>query len=174
MKEFVIPISEEKRRLKELKYELYTDGSCDNLQTKKGGWASYIVDPNKDKWLVSGCSNDTTSNRMELIAIIEGLEWILSKYDESIRKHVKVYLYSDSRYGINLIKEWMKKWKEEGWESRPNKDLLPVLWEISNSCQLHAKWIPRNSCEFSTLCDKTANERRIELIQSSSSSASSI
>ena len=173
IKQFVLPISEEKRKLKELKYELYTDGSCDNIGTKHGGWAAYIIDPNKDRWLISGSAFDTTSNRMELTAIIEGLEWILSKYDDKIRKHVKIYLHSDSRYGVNLIKEWMKKWTEEGFASRPNHDLLLVLNKWSNVCQLHSNWIPRNSCDSSTLCDKTANERRLELVKRVQSSPTS-
>ena len=162
MKQFVIPISEEKRRLKELKYTLYTDGSCDNSNTKRGGWAAYIIDPNDDTWTISGACEQTTSNRMEMKAIIEGLDWILNKYDKKMRKHVRVSLYSDSTYCINLIREWLKDWKEKGWDQRPNADLLPVLDEITSSCQLQARWIPRNSSEGSSLCDKLANEMRLQ------------
>ncbi len=163
-KPFIIPISEEKRKLKELKYTLYTDGSCDNLGTRDGGWAAYILDPSDHGWLISGSYKDTTSNRMELIAIIEGLEWIIQKYDDSTRRHVKVSLYCDSKYSVNLIKEWIQEWKtKQTIESRPNFDLLLQLDKQREECQLFPHWIPRNSCEFASLCDKTANERRLEL-----------
>jgi ribonuclease HI len=163
-KPFVLPISDEKRKLKELKYILYTDGSCDNLGTRHGGWASYILDPKDNGWLISGDVKDTTSNRMELQAIIEGLEWILQKYDEATRRHVKVTLYCDSKYCVNLINEWIQAWKEKNLlDERPNVDLILQLNKQRNSCQLFPHWIPRNSCEFASLCDKTANERREDL-----------
>ena len=163
-KPFVLPISDEKRKLKELKYVLYTDGSCDNMGTRHGGWASYILDPNENGWSISGHAKDTTSNRMELQAIIEGLEWILQKYDEATRRHVKVTLFCDSKYCVNLINEWIQSWKEKNiLEERPNLDLLLQLDGQRNMCQLFPHWIPRNSCEFAALCDKTANERREDL-----------
>ncbi len=163
-KPFILPISEEKRKLKELKYTLYTDGSCDNMGTRHGGWASYILDPSDNGWLISGQAVDTTSNRMELQAIIEGLQWILQKYDETTRRHVKVTLYCDSKYSVNLIKEWIQDWRTKNiLESRPNLDLILQLDDQRNKCQLCPRWIPRNSCELAALCDKTANERREEI-----------
>jgi ribonuclease HI len=163
MKQFVIPISEEKRRLKDLKYTLYTDGSCNNAGNKNGGWAVYIIDPNENVWLISGSARETTSNRMEMTAIIEGLQWILEKYDLDIKKHVKITLFSDSTYCVNSIRDWMKDWRKNAFTGRPNSDLLLILDSLITECNLIPKWVPRNSNEYSTWCDATSNQRRIEL-----------
>ena len=155
-KQFVVPISDEKRRLKELKYQLYTNGyhsEEDNI------WSCYIIDPNNDNWSISGVhTNAKSTHEMELIAIIEGLEWILYKYTSDIQKHVRISLFSNSIYSINLLKEWLKIWKKEGWENRPNSYLFERLDNITLNCILTPKWIPEKSCEYSINCDNIIND----------------
>jgi ribonuclease HI len=95
---FLVKISPEQKRLLELQYTIYTDGSCDHKN--KGGWAAVIIDNKQKKTILSGFTPSSTNNRMELTAIIEALEWVLNKYDEKTKPYVKICLYSDSRYSI--------------------------------------------------------------------------
>jgi ribonuclease HI len=161
MTEFIANISPEKRKKRELKYTLYTDGSCDDK--KNGGWASIILDKNEQQFTISDKEVNTTNNRMEMIAIIEGLNWIYSSVEQRYRKYINVVLYSDSVYCVNTIREWLDKWKDDGSiETRPNGDLLKQLLDIKDKIHIDAKWIQRVSNEYAWSVDKIANERRNE------------
>jgi ribonuclease HI len=161
MTEFIANISPEKRKKRELKYTLYTDGSCDDK--KSGGWASIILDKNEQQFTISGKEINTTNNRMEMVAIIEGLNWIYSSVEQRYRKYINVILFSDSVYCVNTIREWLDKWKEDkSIDTRPNSDLLKQLLEIKEKLNIEAKWIQRVSNEYAWSVDKIANERRNE------------
>jgi ribonuclease HI len=163
-KEFVKHITPSQRKLYELRYTVFTDGSCDN--TKAGGWAAVIIDSKGKKTIVSGNVSDTTNNQMELMAILEALEWILEKYDDKIKKHVQINLNSDSTYCVNSIRYWIPKWEEEnyllpGTETlRPNAKLLEKIYELTKKCKFEVKWINRNSCENSTQADEACKAAR--------------
>lgn len=93
---------------------MYTDGACKG-NPGPGGWATRLIHEStlsqKD---LSGGSADTTNNRMELTAVIEGLK--------SLKKPVKISIYSDSQYIVNAFKQgWLEKWRGNGWKTSSRK-----------------------------------------------------
>ena len=110
--------------------ELYTDGACSG-NPGAGGWGCILRCDGVSKEL-SGGAPETTNNRMELTALIEGLSAL--KY----RCHVTVY--SDSKYILDAIKlGWAKKWQANGWmRNKHEKALNPELWEqLLRLCETH-------------------------------------
>ncbi len=106
---------------------LYTDGACSG-NPGPGGWAAILkhAATNVEKKLSGGDPN-TTNNKMELLAVIKGLESI--KQDKRYRVHV----VSDSQYMIKGMTEWLPGWIERGWKRKEGKNLKPVknveLWQ---------------------------------------------
>ncbi|MDR3363534.1 MAG: ribonuclease HI [Clostridiales Family XIII bacterium] len=104
---------------------IYTDGACSGNQfdTNTGGWGAILEYGDYSKELCGGERN-TTNNRMELTALIEGLS-VLTKKDYDIR------VFSDSSYLVDCLrKRWYEKWRQNGWLTSQRK---PVenrdLWE---------------------------------------------
>jgi ribonuclease HI len=167
-KNFLQEIPEEKKKLFELKFTVYTDGSCDPTSNNKpGGWAALLID-NKGKLIeMKGAEQPTTNNRMELLAIINSLKFLLENNpDETVRQYMCVDLYTDSTYCTNSIREWISKWIADGsLTNRPNSDLLLQAYELTQKfgSNLVIKWLPRNSTEELVFCDSMANKMRDSL-----------
>ena len=109
---------------------LYTDGACSG-NPGPGGWGAILEYKGTEKEL-SGGEENTTNNRMELTAVIRGLE--------ALKEPCIVELYSDSKYVIDALQEgWAKSWREKGWKKADKKPALnPDLWEILlNLTQIH-------------------------------------
>lgn len=106
---------------------LFTDGACSG-NPGPGGWAAILRHPatGKEKKL-SGGDPQTTNNRMELMAAIEGLRTV----DASRRR--RVHLVSDSEYVIKGLTEWIRGWKANGWRRGKKPNAEPVknedLWK---------------------------------------------
>lgn len=100
---------------------LYTDGACSG-NPGPGGWAAIMSYKGKEK-VISGGVEDTTNNRMELYAVIMGLE--------SIKKNIKIKVYSDSAYVINSFQQkWIDKWRKKSWRTSNNQPVLnKELWQ---------------------------------------------
>ncbi len=103
---------------------LYTDGACSG-NPGPGGWAFVLRHPATGKELEqAGGERETTNNRMELLAVIRGLE--------ALKRSTSVELVSDSTYVGKGISEWLPKWKANGWRRREGGQLKPVkneeLW----------------------------------------------
>ena len=105
--------------------QLFTDGGCSG-NPGPGGWAFVLRHPDSGKELEqSGAVQDTTNNRMELMAAIRGLGTLTCPS--------AVELLTDSVYVGQGITEWMPKWKANGWQRRPrggevkNLDLWKTL-----------------------------------------------
>ena len=100
---------------------LYTDGACSG-NPGPGGWGAILEFMGHEKELCGGEAN-TTNNRMELTAVIRGLE--------ALKESCVVELYSDSKYVIDgLSKGWAASWKKRGWVKSDKKPALnPDLWE---------------------------------------------
>lgn len=134
--------------------ELYTDGACSG-NPGPGGWAFVLRHPSSGKELEhSGGEKATTNNRMELIAVIEGLS--------SLSRSSRVELYSDSQYVLNGLKEWMDAWKRRGWKTadkKPvkNQDLWERLDDLRGRHEISFHWI-RGHSEHpeNERCDKLA------------------
>lgn len=103
------------------KVELFTDGACSG-NPGPGGWGAVLRFHGKEKEL-SGGDPQTTNNRMELTAVIEGLA--------ALKEPCEVTLTSDSKYVLDaLLKGWVYSWKENGWKKADKKPALNVdLWE---------------------------------------------
>ena len=141
---------------------IFCDGACKG-NPGPGGFAAKIYYLDKDPKIVIGRESNTTNNRMEMLAIIEGLNWIYASVDQKYRKYITITLFSDSIYCVNTIKDWIHRWeKDESIETRPNSDLLKQLLEILNKVKVDARWIQRVSNPYAWSVDKLANERRIE------------
>lgn len=103
------------------KVMLYTDGACSG-NPGPGGWCAILRYGEHEK-LISGGSSDTTNNRMELTAVIEGLK--------ALKRKCSVTVVSDSKYVCDaVLKGWVYSWKKKGWKKSDGKPALNVeLWE---------------------------------------------
>lgn len=98
--------------------EIYTDGACSG-NPGPGGWGTIMRWNGHEKEL-SGGEVETTNNRMELLAVIRGLE--------ALTRRCRVDLYTDSQYVQKGVTEWMQGWKKKGWPDRiKNQDLWQQL-----------------------------------------------
>lgn len=117
--------------------ELFTDGACSG-NPGPGGWGAILRFGAHEKEL-SGGEADTTNNRMELTAVIEGLL--------ALKKPCNVTLTTDSKYVADgLSKGWAINWKKNGWRKADKKPALnPDLWdELLRLCEIHTltiNWI---------------------------------
>ena len=112
-----------------MKVELFTDGACKG-NPGVGGWGALLRYGQHEKELFGGEAN-TTNNRMELKAAIEGLN--------ALSRPCEVVLTTDSKYVKQGIQQWMAGWKRNGWKtaSKPpvkNKELWQAL---DLACQRH-------------------------------------
>ena len=135
---------------------LYTDGACSG-NPGPGGWGAILEYGGAEKEL-SGGENSTTNNRMELTAVIRGLE--------ALKEPCTVELYSDSKYVIDALqKGWAKGWRARDWiksDKKPalNPDLWQRLLELTEMHQVHCHWVkghadnPKNN-----RCDQLAVEQ---------------
>jgi ribonuclease HI len=100
---------------------LFTDGACSG-NPGPGGWAFLLVHPATGKRLErSGGERETTNNRMELQAVIEGLS--------TLKRPARVELFTDSVYVGKGIAEYMPKWKANGWRRKEGPRLVPIKTE---------------------------------------------
>ena len=135
-----------------MKVKVYTDGACSG-NPGKGGWAAIILEGNKQS-SISGSENNTTNNRMELMAPIMALR--------KIKAHSEITIYTDSKYVKDGITEWIKKWKLNNWLSASKKPVKNKdLWiKRDNLCQKHKviwKWVKAHAGnKMNDLVDKLA------------------
>jgi ribonuclease HI len=118
------------RESRPVEVQLFADGACSG-NPGPGGWAFILrhLASGKEKEL-SGGEQETTNNRMEMTAVIRGLE--------ALKRPTSVELVSDSTYVGKGISEWMAKWKANGWRRREgsrwaevkNEDLWRRLDEL--------------------------------------------
>ncbi len=101
---------------------LYTDGACSG-NPGPGGWAYVLKHPGSGKVREdSGGQAETTNNQMELTAAIRGLQ--------ALKSPCRVELYSDSKYVLQGLSEWMKGWKARGWMTAAKAPVKNVeLWK---------------------------------------------
>ena len=107
------------------KLRIFTDGACSNNQQKKnaGGWGTILIFGDRKKELYGGEAN-TTNNRMEMTALIEGLRALK-------RKGLEMDVFSDSSYLMNCFrKRWYETWQKNGWKTSGNDPVKNQdLWE---------------------------------------------
>ncbi len=135
------------------KITIYTDGACRG-NPGKGGWGVVLMYNGNIKEL-SGGEADTTNNKMELTAAIEGLK--------ALKEPCEVELYSDSKYLTDAInKGWVYSWKSKGWKKSDGKPALNVdLWEqLLELMEIHKVsyiWVKgHNGTPYNERCDQLA------------------
>ena len=122
------------------KIVIYTDGACKG-NPGPGGWGVLILLENEQIEL-SGGSKETTNNQMELTAVIKALNFF--------EKKIKVDLYTDSKYVMDGITDYIKKWKINGWQTankKPvkNMNLWKILDELNNLHDINWNWVKGHS-----------------------------
>ncbi len=112
--------------------EIFTDGACSG-NPGPGGWAALLRYNGVEKE-ISGGEPETTNNRMEMMAVIQGLS--------ALKKASKVTVYTDSQYVQKGVTEWMKGWKAKGWPSRiKNQDLWLRIDSAISTHEVKFVWI---------------------------------
>lgn len=114
---------------------IYTDGSC-NTQIKVGGWAAILL-IDKEKKVLQGSESNTTHNRMEMLAVIKSIEYVLENI--SIKSIIQVY--TDSQY-VFRIPERAEKLQSNNFITKKgnelnNKDLIQRLIQLLNQHDIH-------------------------------------
>lgn len=120
---------------------LYTDGGCRG-NPGIGGWGCILSYQHHRKEF-SGNEQDTTNNRMELTAVIRGLE--------QLKEPCEVRIFSDSKYVCEGIDKWLSNWIKKNWKTANNKAVLNQdLWQhlatlLDTHHSVHCEWIKGHS-----------------------------
>lgn len=120
--------------------EIFTDGACKG-NPGPGGWGALLRYSDQEKSLCGG-EKQTTNNRMELMAAIEGLK--------ALTQGCEVDLTTDSQYVRQGITQWMINWKKNGWKTSAKKpvknaDLWKALDEQVKRHQVEWHWVKGHS-----------------------------
>ena len=139
--------------------EIFTDGACRG-NPGPGGWGVLLRYGDREKELYGG-EAETTNNRMELTAAIEGLK--------SVTESCIIELTTDSQYVRKGITEWIVNWKKRGWKTAAKKpvknaDLWLALDEQAQSHQINWHWVKGHSGHRENeMADQLANRGIDEL-----------
>ncbi len=134
--------------------EIYADGACSG-NPGPGGYGTILkyCDATKE---ISGCHPSTTNNRMELMAVIEGLLLV--------KRPCRIRVTTDSNYVVKGMTEWMEGWIRQKWinsRKRPvlNRDLWERLMEVCKPHKIEWRWTKgHHGHEENERCDKLARE----------------
>jgi len=139
--------------------EIFTDGACRG-NPGPGGWGALLRFSGQEKGIWGG-EADTTNNRMELSAAIEGLK--------QLKEGCEVVLTTDSQYVRKGITEWMVNWKKRNWQTAAKKpvknaDLWRALDEQAQRHQVDWRWVKGHSGHRENeMADQLANRGIDEL-----------
>lgn len=146
--------------------ELFTDGACLG-NPGPGGWAFILRHPATGKFREhSGGEKQTTNNRMEITAAVQGLR--------ALRKPCRVKLCTDSEYLAKAISQWMHKWRRHGWRRSPgaqaqvkNADLWQTLDELLQKHEVQPEWVRGHAGNpLNERCDELARLAAQRMAQS--------
>ena len=133
---------------------LYTDGSCLTTRDGAGGWAFMLCMSPNATYTPAGGVKDTTNNRMEIQAVIEGLDFYFRLCEKKRLKRRNLFppimIVSDSKYVINGATGWIAKWKKFGWVTSNNKkvanrDLWEELDDLLQDVDVEWEWVKAHS-----------------------------
>ena len=115
--------------------EIFTDGACSG-NPGAGGWGALLRWKDVEKEL-SGAEKETTNNRMEMTAVIEALQ--------ALKRPCNITLYTDSKYVMNGINEWLPNWKKNNWRTANKKAQVKNvdLWQKIDEliCIHEIRWV---------------------------------
>ena len=138
--------------------KIYTDGACSG-NPGKGGWGALIQEDNNET-KINGSEQNTTNNRMELTAVIKALELF--------EKSIEIEIYTDSKYVMQGITEWIKNWKNNQWKTSQkkdvkNKDLWVLLDQASEKHIIKWNWVKGHAGNYGNeIADKLATQAIIK------------
>lgn len=132
--------------------KIWTDGSCLG-NPGPGGWAFVATDGihTAEK---CGAENDTTNNRMELMAVLRAIT--------AAHRHSEIEIHTDSQYVKNGMQSWLKNWKRNNWrtaDKKPvkNQDLWSALDAATQNIKIHWHWVKGHAGEeLNERCDTLA------------------
>jgi ribonuclease HI len=136
---------------------IYSDGAC-SPNPGFGGWAAVIVEGER-KRTVAGGDFETTNNRMEIQAAIEGLR--------ALAEPTRVKLFTDSQYVRDGITSWLPKWENRGWMTKAktpvkNQDLWKELSRLSKLHDIDWQWVKgHNGDPFNEECNSLAQNQAL-------------
>ena len=139
--------------------DIFTDGACRG-NPGPGGWGVLLRFAETEKQLWGG-EDPTTNNRMELMAAIAGLQ--------SLTRHCRVNLTTDSQYVRKGITQWIQNWKRNNWKTSAKKpvkndDLWKQLDRLSQQHDVHWHWVKGHSGHLENeIADQLANRGIDEL-----------
>lgn len=142
---------------------MYTDGACRG-NPGPGGWGVFMRYQENNKTL-KGSDPETTNNRMELMATIKGLA--------SLNRACDIELYTDSKYVMQGINDWIVNWKKNGWKTAARKPVKNAdLWQqLDTEIARHSidwHWVKAHSgIEGNEMADQLANEAIDQAMESS-------
>ncbi|WP_120429502.1 DNA polymerase III subunit epsilon [Acinetobacter baylyi] len=110
---------------------LYVDGACKG-NPGLGGWGAYVITEQGEHKLCGG-EAETTNNRMELTAAIEGIRFC--------PQDASLIIWTDSNYVKQGITEWIHGWKKKNWKDVKNPDLWQILDQLCQGRQIEWNWI---------------------------------
>lgn len=113
------------------KVTLFSDGSALG-NPGPGGYGTILRFEDKEK-ILSGAEQYTTNNRMELLAVIEGLR--------ALKEPCEVEVISDSSYVVKGMNEWLKGWIKKDYKKVKNPDLWKEYVIVSSSHRVHGTWV---------------------------------
>ena len=136
------------------KVYIFTDGSSLG-NPGPGGWCAILRYNNHEK-ILKGGKKQTTNNEMELTAVLEGLK--------ALKEPCEVFLYSDSKYVVDALKDWIHRWAKNRWKNAKkqeiaHKNLWKEIYNLMNKHNVNPIWIKGHSGHTENeLCDKIAKE----------------
>jgi len=141
-----------------MKIKIYTDGACSG-NPGNGGWGA-LIQENDNEIKINGGELNTTNNRMELTAVIKALELF--------ERSVEIEIYTDSKYVMQGITEWIKNWKKNQWKTSQkqdvkNKDLWILLDKASEKHKIEWIWVKGHAGNYGNeMADKLATQAIIK------------
>lgn len=137
------------------KVDLYTDGACSG-NPGAGGYCAILIYNGAEK-IISGAEQETTNNRMEMLAVIVGLK--------ALKEPCEVDVYSDSQYVVDAFNQnWIVSWQMNGWRNASKKevkniDLWKELLELTSAHKVNFIKVKGHADnENNNRCDKIAVE----------------
>ena len=143
---------------------IYTDGGCRG-NPGIGGWGVWLAYKDQEK-KYCGYQANTTNNRMELTAVIEALKSLKPKQADNI----DIVLYSDSKYVLQGINDWMINWKKKNWKTASKKPVKNVdLWQtldvLNEQYHIDWRWVKGHSGnKGNDMADALANQAMNECL----------
>ena len=127
---------------------IYTDGAAKG-NPGKGGYGTVLISGNHEKRLSQGYIL-TTNNRMELMAVIIGLE--------ALNQKCNVTIYSDSKYVVDSVeKGWIFGWEKKGFKDKKNPDLWKRFLKTYRNHNVKFQWVKGHAGnKYNEMCDQLA------------------